>query len=75
MKNSNLFLLFIYVVQNCRDNTEGDHCERCANGFSGDATRGTQYDCSTDDSQGQISICPVEIYIKFVHINRVKNSF
>lgn len=50
-----LFLIF----QNCRDNTEGDHCEVCASGFSGDATRGTQSDCGGGVSPGQVSPCPV----------------
>ncbi|KAI6230502.1 hypothetical protein M3Y99_01050000 [Aphelenchoides fujianensis] len=29
----------------CQHNTEGDHCERCLPGFTGDARRGTPYDC------------------------------
>lgn len=31
-------------VQNCQDNTEGDHCERCAPGFYG-VVRGFHDDC------------------------------
>ncbi|CAH1774180.1 unnamed protein product, partial [Owenia fusiformis] len=30
---------------NCRDNTEGDRCERCVAGFYGDPTSGTRNDC------------------------------
>ncbi|XP_075155748.1 terribly reduced optic lobes isoform X13 [Haematobia irritans] len=33
------------VCLNCADNTEGEMCERCAYGFTGDATGGTPYDC------------------------------
>ncbi|VDM94872.1 unnamed protein product [Thelazia callipaeda] len=29
----------------CQHNTEGDQCERCKPGFSGDAHRGTPHDC------------------------------
>ncbi|XP_055304959.1 basement membrane-specific heparan sulfate proteoglycan core protein isoform X6 [Sitodiplosis mosellana] len=51
------------VCHNCRDNTEGEHCERCAGGFEGDATRGTSYDCSTDESHGHgtITQCPPNV--------------
>ncbi|KAM7349812.1 terribly reduced optic lobes isoform 24-T24 [Cochliomyia hominivorax] len=33
------------VCLNCADNTEGESCERCAYGYTGDATNGTPYDC------------------------------
>uniref|UniRef100_H3DG70 Laminin subunit alpha 2 n=1 Tax=Tetraodon nigroviridis TaxID=99883 RepID=H3DG70_TETNG len=32
------------ICQNCQDNTEGDHCERCAPGFYG-VVRGFHEDC------------------------------
>ncbi|MEQ2288157.1 hypothetical protein AMECASPLE_019933 [Ameca splendens] len=32
------------MLQNCQDNTEGDHCERCAPGFYG-VVRGSPDDC------------------------------
>ncbi|XP_026518076.1 basement membrane-specific heparan sulfate proteoglycan core protein-like, partial [Terrapene carolina triunguis] len=31
--------------QNCQDNTEGTRCERCQQGYYGDARRGTPADC------------------------------
>lgn len=31
--------------QQCRDNTEGDRCDRCLPGYYGDATAGTPTDC------------------------------
>ncbi|MEJ1270171.1 laminin gamma 1 [Cricetulus griseus] len=32
-------------VCNCRDNTDGPHCERCSDGYYGDSTLGTSSDC------------------------------
>lgn len=34
-----------FFQQNCRDNTEGDHCERCIPGYEGDATTGIPQAC------------------------------
>lgn len=36
---------WIFVQQNCQDNTEGERCERCATGYYGDSTTGTPNDC------------------------------
>lgn len=30
------------VCLNCQENTEGDHCEHCLNGYYGDPTRGVE---------------------------------
>lgn len=32
-------------VCNCRDNTDGPHCEKCSDGYYGDSTLGTSSDC------------------------------
>ncbi|KAF4018641.1 hypothetical protein G4228_010087 [Cervus hanglu yarkandensis] len=32
-------------VCNCRDNTAGPHCEKCGDGYYGDSTAGTSFDC------------------------------
>lgn len=50
---------FSSIKQNCRDNTEGEHCELCANGFDGDATRGTTTDCENLSGSDSIQTCPV----------------
>ncbi|XP_055329207.1 laminin subunit alpha-like [Paramacrobiotus metropolitanus] len=39
---------------NCLHNTTGERCERCAEGYHGDATRGSPYDC-------MICACPLPI--------------
>lgn len=33
------------VCSGCQDNTEGDYCQLCSDGFFGDATGGTSGDC------------------------------
>lgn len=53
-------MIFCLSFQNCRDNTGGDQCDVCANGYSGDATRGTQFDCSTGSAHEQTA-CRVSI--------------
>lgn len=40
---------------NCRDNTEGEHCEYCVSGFDGNATIGNCID--TGQGAGQITTC------------------
>jgi hypothetical protein len=34
-----------YYLKNCEHNTYGKNCEFCIEGYVGDATRGTPYDC------------------------------
>lgn len=34
------------VCSQCRDNTDGEQCDQCLPGYSGNATQGTPYDCS-----------------------------
>lgn len=45
---------YFCVLQGCRDNTVGDHCEKCGPGYHGDSTIGTPYDCL-------ICACPLPI--------------
>ena len=42
----------LFVIQNCRGNTEGDHCELCKFGYTGEPTQGQE--CT-------ICACPMPI--------------
>uniref|UniRef100_A0A8C4QKG3 Laminin subunit gamma-3 n=1 Tax=Eptatretus burgeri TaxID=7764 RepID=A0A8C4QKG3_EPTBU len=44
---------------NCKDNTAGDQCHLCAEGYYGDATQGTAGDCSSCPCPGTSS-CAME---------------
>ena len=42
-----IFILFIFKMfeKNCQYNTYGDRCQYCKPGYTGDARRGTKFDC------------------------------
>ena len=47
LQNSFYQTIYEMYVQYCRHNTIGENCEKCAQGFYGDATRGTPDDCKS----------------------------
>lgn len=44
----------ILMLQSCRHHTTGDHCEKCIEGYHGNATIGSPNDC-------MICACPLPI--------------
>lgn len=49
------------VCHNCRDNTEGDHCQYCAPGFNGNATRGSPSDCGSLEPPSPSTNCRTNV--------------
>lgn len=60
-----------FCLQNCQDETAGDHCELYTGGSSGtSATSGSTTDeilndQSTDEPHLEITTCPVRIFDRF----------
>ncbi|RUS89303.1 hypothetical protein EGW08_002910, partial [Elysia chlorotica] len=53
----------------CKDNTGGDHCEICLDGYYGDATRGTDNDCLPCGCPGSIVGGDVNVFAQLCSAN------